>query len=129
MTAELRGRTFRLTVPVVATAALSGHRAVSPIAAGIVGYADYATDDDMGRPIWITTSATAAGEGTDVVAYGMITEPTWDWIPARPVYLGANGALTQAVPAAPAARFQLQVATAESPTTIYVDPKLAIGLV
>lgn len=109
----------------VAHGTLSGHRAVTPRDAETV---EYATNSDVliHRPVWLTTSSAVAGDLVQVHVFGSITESSWNWIPGRQVWLGIDGALTQIVPSAPAALVQLGVA--ESPETLFFDPKTPIKL-
>lgn len=49
-------------------------------------------------PIGIATQAAQAGGSVTVRSSGPVSDPTWNWIPGRPVLLGAGGALTQDQP-------------------------------
>lgn len=111
----------------VAGVNLSGHRLVVPRSDGEVIYADNATVAHTSLPIWLTLGAALAGGSVTVVALGEVIEPTWAWTPEGSIYLGANGVLTQTVPSSPA-RFIEQVAVAETPTSIYFDPKIPITI-
>lgn len=112
-----------------ATAAitLSGHRAVTPQADGTLVYADNATLDHRGRPLWITTAAYSSGEVATAVSHGLITEPSWSWSPGQ-VYLGADGVLTQTAPVSPAA-FLAAVGEAVDATTLFVTRLPSITLI
>jgi hypothetical protein len=106
---------------VTAAANLSGHRAVKLSAPGAV-YADSHTVADAGRTIGITTGAAANGTSVTVQTAGPLTESSWSWTPAAPIYVGANGALTQTVPAVGnGARFSQRVGYAVTPTEMFVD--------
>jgi hypothetical protein len=81
-----------------AVVALGGQRAVAPAAAGLV-YADHA-DPTRDQAVGITTGATAAGEPAVVQTVGRMDEPSWSWTPHEPIWLSADGLLTQAPPTA-----------------------------
>jgi hypothetical protein len=104
----------------VAAVALSGHRVVMPQVNGQLNYASNDNVAHLAAPLWITTGAASPGSPVDVLITGLMVEPSWSWTPG-PVYLGANGQLTQTPPAAPGALFLAQVGTATSPTTLFVD--------
>lgn len=104
----------------IAAAALSGHRAVTPQVDGRLVYASNDNAAHLAAPLWITVGAASSGSSVDVLLYGLMIEPSWSWTPG-PVYLGANGQLTQTPPAAPGAVFLAQVGTATSPTSLFVD--------
>lgn len=100
----------------IAAQALSGHRAVTPNNDGTVDYADASNAAHLNRPIWLTTGAWSSGALATLVAAGPVTEPTWNWIPGLPIWLGLNGALTQAIPGSAVCARQL--ARVINPTTI-----------
>lgn len=104
----------------IAAVALSGHRVVTPQVNGQLNYASNDNAVHLAAPLWITTGAASPGSSVDVLLTGLMVEPSWSWTPG-PVYLGANGQLTQSPPAAPGALFLAQVGTATSPTTLFVD--------
>lgn len=111
----------------VAATNLSGQRLVSPRASDDrVEYADPSDPSFLHRPVWMTTAAALAGDQVTVMAFGRITEPGWSWTPQEPIYLGAAGTPTQVPPVAP--DFLIEVATAETPTTISYDPKIPLVL-
>jgi hypothetical protein len=106
---------------------LSGHRVVTALPDGSL---DYASNDDpahLAAPLWITTTAAGTGDEVAFVVVGPVTEPSWNWTPG-PVYLGANGVLTQTPPTAPAAVFLAQIGFATSLTTLFVDRNPSIKL-
>lgn len=99
---------------------LSGHRVVTPDFDGTLRYATNDNEADLAAPLWVTTGAAAPGDAVSALAFGSLTEPTWNWVPG-PVYLGTNGQLTQTPPVAPDAAFIAQVGIATSPTSLFVD--------
>jgi hypothetical protein len=112
------------TVQRVTAAALSGHRVVTPLNDGSVNYADATNPAHLSRPVWLTTSAWGSGVTATLISDGPITEPTWNWTPGQPIYLGANGVLTQTE--APGAVFVLIVAEVIDATTISFRPQVPI---
>lgn len=117
----------RLTA--VASANLSGHRAVTPRPDGTLEYASNTHLDHLHVPVWITQGAVAIGGETEVLVYGTLTEPTWSWLPGGAIYLGADGVLTQSVPTTPGALFAVQIGTVTAPTTAFFDRQMPILLV
>jgi hypothetical protein len=111
-----------------AAAALSGHRVVTASADGTWRYASNDNLADFAAPLWVTTGAVDAGEQGEAVILGPMTEPSWSWTPG-PVFLGANGVLTQTPPAAPAAAFLAQIGYATSATGLFVDRNPSIKLI
>ncbi|QEL64793.1 hypothetical protein OTERR_13170 [Oryzomicrobium terrae] len=107
-----------LTYP--AGTALGGHRMVLLDATGSAVYADATDPSHALKVLGMTVGAAVAGYPVDIQTGGEITEPTWSWDVSLPVFLGANGLLTQVVPAAPSA-FSLVVGIPLSPTTLYVS--------
>jgi hypothetical protein len=112
------------TVQRVTAAALSGHRVVTPLNDGTVDYADATNTAHAARPMWLTTSAWLQGATATLTAAGPVAEPTWSWTPGQPIYLGANGALTQTP--IPGAAFVLIVAEVIDATTIEFRPQVPI---
>lgn len=119
----------QILISVVASISLSGHRAVTKQSDGTLIYADCLTLAHLNVPIWITQNSVSSGALDQVVAYGVLDEPTWSWTPNNPIYLGANGVLTQTIPTSPSALFLAQIAVATSPTSIFVDRIPSIKLV
>jgi len=105
----------------IAATNLSGHRAVLMNAQGKV---DYASNDDIthaNRLVGITTGAVVTDAEALIQIFGEVTEPSWNWNTALPVYLGANGNLTQTPPAAPSAHFSIVVGFPISNTSLFVN--------
>ncbi|KAF1050434.1 MAG: hypothetical protein GAK34_01889 [Delftia tsuruhatensis] len=74
--------------------------------------------------VGITLTAAQAGELVNVQRLGAIEDPGWNWVPGR-VYLGANGALTQAPPTS---GFDLLIGSATSTTRIALNLQDPISL-
>lgn len=112
----------------IAAVALSGHRAVTPRPDGTLEYASNAVAAHLHAPLWITQGAVTAGQPATVLAYGALTESSWAWTPGTPLFLGADGLLTQTPPVAPGALFSAQVGTATGATSAFFDRQLSISL-
>lgn len=128
---DLGGTGSESTSTVIVTAnaasALSGHRAVTRLANGTIGYVSNDNPAHTNVPVWITAAAAESGAPVNAVAYGLVTEPSWSWSPGA-VFLGPNGALTQTAPQAPSASFLSRIGTAFSATTIFVTQSPSITL-
>lgn len=108
----------------ITAAVLSGHRVVAPLDDGTVGYADATNLSQLSRPMWLTTAAWNQGDLATLVSDGPVTEPSWNWTPGTPIYLGSNGQLSQTE--APDAAFTLIVAEVIDATTISFRPQVPI---
>jgi hypothetical protein len=111
-----------------ASTTLSGHRAVTLQPNGELEYADNTTPSHLHVPIWLTMAAVMSGASVEVLLYGVLTEPSWSWTPDAPLYLGANGIITQTAPTSPAL-FLAQVGIATGPTTVFIDRQPSILLI
>lgn len=98
---------------------LGGHRVVFAGGQGLE-YGDWNLIDTAHRIVGITTSAVSAGEDAAVRNYGELAEASWNWDISKPVYLGANGLLTQNNPRDTGAAFLLVVGFPTSPTTLFI---------
>lgn len=122
----LPGTSGSVTLP--AGIVLSGHRLVTRQPDGTLIYADNTTIDHATAPFWLTLAAASAGASVAVQSSGIVTEPSWSWA-LGPLYLGANGLLTQLPPTAPGAAFSAQVGYATSATAIVLDRHPSIRLI
>lgn len=111
----------------VAAYALSGHRFVTNNAEGLIEYASCLDGAISHSVIGMTTGSSASGAQAIVQQAGLITEPSWRWIPNAPVYLGVDGLLTQVSPAS--GIFSLIVAFAVTATQIYIRIRDPIYLI
>jgi hypothetical protein len=108
---------------------LSGQKAVVTQVDGSLIYDDSTLAGFMDRPPYLTLNAATAGGAVTCVVFGFVVEPTWNWVPDQPIYLGANGTLTQTVPRLSAGNlFLLQLGMPSSPTQILWDPQIPIVL-
>jgi hypothetical protein len=102
---------------------LSGHRAIR-VSGGLASLCDGTNAAHTGRCIGITTGAAIAGADATVQTVGLITEPSWNWTEG-PVYVGANGVLTQSLAGL---AFIQQVGLAVSLDSIDINPQLPIRI-
>lgn len=112
-----------------AAIALSGHRMVMLDGQGSAIYASNADQTHANRIVGMTTHAADAGAPVAIAIYGELTEPTWNWETDKPVYLGADGFLTQVPPEAPAAKFSVVVGFPISATTLFINIGIPITLI
>lgn len=114
----LQGVPGQRGVAVVAAVPLGGHRAITV-------FGQYVEPGDEDIIAGITTGAVTEGETTFAVRDGIITEPSWSWVPDQPIFLASFGVLTQSPPTLTRIR---RVAWALTSTTINVDFYPAIEL-
>jgi hypothetical protein len=108
-----------------AAATLSGHRVVKVDDAGLADYAAN-TVDDAQSVIGLTTGAVTSGGLATIQSSGLMTEPSWSWVPNNPVYLGSNGTLTQTTPTSGVV---LVIGVPLSATELFIDIKTPIALI
>jgi hypothetical protein len=107
----------------IADGALGGHRIVRSTGADTVGYASNADSTHGDDTVGMTLGAAADGGTIDVQRSGSVTFNGWAWTPGEPVFLGADGGVTQVVPDASAAFIQI-IGHAESATVLnlHIEP-------
>jgi hypothetical protein len=110
-------------VTAFASGNLSGHRAVRAVAAGAVAYASSSAPQDANLVLGITTGAAMNGTVAAVQVSGEMTEPSWNWVVSAPIFLGADGVLTQ-TPAV--SGFSIVLAVAIKSDTIVIGIKQPI---
>lgn len=108
---------------------LSGHRMVMLDGQGGATYASSTEQTHANRIVGMTTHAAVAGANVALAVYGEITEPSWNWDADKPVYLGADGFLTQTPPVAPEAKFSVVVGFPISATTLFINIGIPITLI
>lgn len=113
------GGTTLLTHP--AAMDLGGHRIVVLDSDGRAIYADNATIEHASILLGLTTGAASSGSDATIQPFGEIVEPSWSWALNEPVFLGANGLLTQVVPEpGDSAAFQVIVGFPLSATSLFI---------
>lgn len=113
------GGSLGLAFDAIAGEAIGGHRGVILDAAGLAFYADQSNPAHMGLVAGISQGAAVLSDPVSIMVKGRLIEPTWNWTPFLPVFLGLNGLLTQ-VP--PITGFLLVVGTAFDATSLFVNP-------
>lgn len=107
----------------IAAITLSGHRVVRPLPDGTVTYADSTRLVDATAALWLTLDAANAGDEINLVAIGNVTEPSWNWVPGEPIFLGPNGTLTQTSPLFGGDAFMVQVASPDTSIDVFYSPR------
>jgi hypothetical protein len=123
----LEGTDGQLLLTRQAAVTLGGHRVVTPLGDNTLAYASNTDPAHLEAPLWMTLGAIIAGDSDSVLAYGPVSEPSWQWT-AGPVYLATGGQLTQSPPSAPAALFSARIGYAISPTRLFFDRRSSIRL-
>jgi len=108
----------------IAAENLGGHRIVVAFGSQI-SYADNTISSHSAIVTGITTQAVLSGSTVDVTISGEVAEGSWNWTLNTPIFLTANGLMTQIVPNT---GFILQVGYPTSNTSMVVDIKTAIVL-
>ena len=106
--------------------AISGHKVLVRTPTGLTN-ASCDNPVHQATVIGVSLNAAAPGDPVTVISYGEITEPTWNWTPLLPVFLGLNGILTQIAPTTPG-YFSLIVGFAVSAHVLFVSLGEAIAL-
>ena len=102
-----------------ALTAIGGHRVVRSAGSTAVNYADHTDADHGDDTLGVTLDAAALGASVQVVREGPVSFAGWSWTPQEPVFLAADGLLTQ-TPSESAAFVQI-IGFAETAGTIFVD--------
>lgn len=92
---------------------------------GKLYHADKDTPAHINTVLGLTLSSAVVGENAKVMREGPVIEPSWNWEPDKPVYLGNNGLLTQAVPES---GFMLVIGIAETSKKIIMELQPPIKL-
>jgi len=78
--------------------AVSGHQALAAQGSGAVVHASCLVAAHLGAVAGIATEAAAAAAPVSVRTAGLMQHAGWTFTPDQPVFLGAAGALVQALP-------------------------------
>lgn len=104
---------------------LGGHRVVVE-SLGSLYYADTTNLAHTNRVVGLTMNSSTTGQSITYVKDGLITEPSWTWNTALPVWLSTNGLLTQAP--ANTTGFTMIIGNPVTSTSLYVSLKTPILL-
>lgn len=99
--------------------AIGGHRVVIASSLTACDYADYSNVSHALRVLGITTAAAVTGAPVYFKGRGEMSFDGWSFTPGGDIWVGADGNLTQAAPAAPAV-FSRRIAVAWAPTLILI---------
>lgn len=113
--------TGTLDVTITAKQVMGAYRAV-----GYDGFYTQPDADSLATYAGVSRMATIVDDPINVVRQGLMTEPAWTWTPDAPIFIAANGVLTQTLPSAgnPVRR----IGWAISATEINLDPYPIIGV-
>lgn len=75
----------------------------------------------------VARTSVSAGNTLQIARYGNLTNPDWNFIQNKPVFLGIDGAIVQTVINDENSKFVVQIGIALSPTTIKIDVKPLIN--
>jgi len=103
---------------IVAATALSALRVASLNDSDQLVYADASTVAHAFRLVGLLQSAVEVGSTATPLVRGIFSDSSWSWQLDKPIWLGANGFLSQ-VPSGTA--FLVQVATPLTPTQIHFE--------
>lgn len=107
---------------------MSGHRAVIFDGAGWADYASATNPRHVGRFAGISLGAALEGDFVYLRAAGEVIESSWSWDVDTPVFLGADGHLTQSPGDTAGAVFTQVVGVPTSPTSLFISPGQPITL-
>lgn len=109
------------TIEKMAAMPLGGQRIVRSTGTNMADYADNRYPEQGDDILGLTLAAAASGTMVAIANGNEVTEPSWDWTPQQPIYLGENGLMTQTPPEpGGTAVFSVEVGFAQSPTTMMV---------
>lgn len=111
----------------VAATGLIAFKVVALTADGRIVHADNTIADHAGAVLGLVLSSPAPDTTAAVQQTGEVTNPGWNWQPGQTLFLGTEGALITAPPAAPAV-FSQPVALAIASDKVIVDIGLSINL-
>lgn len=112
----------------VADGPLSGHRIIRATGPDTAAYASASNETHADDVLGMTTGAAAAGAQVPYVIDAEVTEPSWNWTPLLPLYLAADGLMTQTSPGIGEAEFSLVVGFATGPTSARIRIETPIYL-
>lgn len=118
-----------LTVTKTADGDVGGHRIVRQTGADTVGYVDVTDAAQVTSALGMTENAADDGDVLTVRIEGEIEEQSWNWTPLQPIFLAANGTMTQTPPTTPAAAFVLTVGYALTANKMRVHLGIPILLI
>jgi hypothetical protein len=108
---------------VIAGENLGGNRVVFINEESKAMYASHLFISDAFKILGVTTEAVVVNEAVEIQSFGEMEEASWNWNVTLPIYVGANGLLTQNIPMQ---GIIMQIAFPISPIKIYIDKKTII---
>lgn len=113
------------TTPLITAQAVSALRAIATDASGNAVYADHNTASTRESIVGISTNAVGNGGTVHVRYTGVMTDPSWAFT-RGPVFVGANGVLTQTAPATGYIRIVAYAIDADT-VVVNVQPSIIVG--
>lgn len=107
----------------IAKISLGGNRIVELDSENNPVYADKETSK---RVVGITLNAANIDDNVIIQTAGEITDPSWNWIVGKSIYLGNNGLLIQTVPIS---GYLIVMGYATEPTKVMINIKPSIKLI
>lgn len=105
----------------IAAVALSGHRVVGVNENDMAEYVSCDVLEDAFKAYGISTHAAEQGAEIEILMSGEIEEPSWNWEPHQPIFLGLSGMLTQNAPETiEITKFHLNLGWAVTPTKMKI---------
>lgn len=105
-------------VEVVSQTALGGGRVIGFYNQTYL-YMDSTNILHLNTILGVSVHACQANSPLSIQTLGLFTEPSWGWLTNLPIFLSTEGLLTQTPPTS---GFSVIIATAVSPTTIFIKP-------
>lgn len=115
--------TGTLDVTIYAAEVVNAYRAV-----GYDGLFSQPTVESLSNYAGVTRSATVIGDPIDVVRAGRMQEGAWNWTPNQPIFISAQGVLTQTIPSGVGVTGVRRIGWAIDANTINLDPYPIIGV-
>ncbi len=108
----------------LAAGTVGGQRAIVLLGNSAL-HADNTNAAHFGKCVGVSCHASVAGDMVDVQVFGPMVDPGWNWTPDGPVFVGADGVLTQTPPTS---GWLQRVGLANTATKLWVDLQPAIKL-
>jgi hypothetical protein len=111
----------------VADGAIGGHRVVVWVD-GKAGLADPSNVSHGWLVLGVSTHAAADGDQLDIQKSGQLSDSSFSFSPASPIFLGPAGVLTNSPPSLPGSVFSMRMGTALESNTINIAVGIPIAL-
>lgn len=119
------GTGISVDVSLLTNQIVSSYKVMTVDPLGFAIYADPLNPDHVSNVLGVSINAVTDNTYVTIRSSGFLEDAAWNWTSYEPVFLGANGALTQTPPTV---GFLLIVATVISPTKLLINIKEPIVL-